>query len=202
MTDMRENQIAASEKQKEDHPDTGKRRKRGRPRKESPVSQVDPDILHNVVCEIRSMAREYAHGDLQADVRYIRTARPRLLKNAGICDTDDDSGGIRYDERSVAVMPEEDQRMISRYISSKEKMDFLRKNIEAISEAQIREVARDTLLKGIPVMNLTWKYGLCDRSIRMKKRRALDYLAKQYLICNFTQIFPVNDRWRAPIIVD
>ena len=51
-------------------------------------------------------------------------------------------------------------------------------------EAQIREVARDTLLKGIPVMNLTWKYGLCDRSIRMKKRRALDYLAKQYLADN------------------
>ena len=92
--------------------------------------------------------------------------------------------------------------MISRYISSKEKMDFLRKNIEAIPEAQIREVARDTLLKGIPVMNLTWKYGLCDRSIRMKKRRALDYLVKQYLICNFTQIFHADDRWGTSIIVN
>ena len=99
-------------------------------------------------------------------------------------------------------MPEEDQRMVSRYINSKEKMDFLRKNIEAIPEAQIREVARDTLLKGIPVMNLTWKYGLCDRSIRMKKRRALDYLANKYLICNFTQIFPTGDRWKTPVAVN
>lgn len=131
------------------------------------------------------MAREYARGDLQSDVRYIRANRPRLLENAGISDRDAKEGPVRYELQSIAAITAEDRKVIYQYLSSIEKIDYLEKAVAEIPEAGIREIARDTLLRGIRVEELAEECDLSERTVRWKKHKALEYMAEMYLAAGF-----------------
>ena len=157
------------------------KRGRGRPRKKQPSENIDPDALHRTILEVKKMAGAYARGDLQYDVRHIEAARPRLLKSAGISNSDEDDGQIRYDARSVENMVEKDRKIIRRYINSREAVVFMEKAIAEIPEDKIREAAQATLLKGIRVADFEEQCGFSERTVRWRKHRALEYLAEQYL---------------------
>lgn len=157
------------------------KRKRGRPRKVQPIAEIDPDVLHRAIFEVKKMAREYARGDLQYDVRYIEAVRPRLLKSAGISSDDTGDGHIRYDAQSVKNMTEKDRKVIRRYINSRKAVAFLEKTIAEIPEDKIHEVAQATLLKGTRVVDFAEQCGFSERTVRWRKHRALEYLADQYL---------------------
>lgn len=159
-----------------------KKRRRGRPRKNQPSANIDPEMLHRAILDVKKMAGEYARGDLQYDVRYIEFHRPRLLNNAGIFNSNGNDGHIRYDAHSIETMVEKDRKVIHRYITSRETIAFLEKAVEEIPELKVREVACNTLLKGIRVADFAAQYGVSERTVRWRKHRALEYLAKQYLM--------------------
>ena len=77
-------------------------------------SKVDPHILKEAVKKVKTMSKEYANGDLQSDVWYYQTHRPRLLRNAEIAE-DAEDGRITYNVQRVAGMTADDQRAIHRY---------------------------------------------------------------------------------------
>jgi len=158
------------------------KQKRGRPRKKHPSENIDSERLHRAIFEVKKIAREYARGDLQYDVRYIEAVRPRLLKSAGIFSCDGDSGHIRYDEQSVETMIERDRKVIRQYINSSESIIFLEKAVADIPEDKVRETAQATLLKGIRVEDFAAQFGMSERTVRWRKRVALEYLAEQYLM--------------------
>lgn len=178
-------QEAESQIVEEDSANSEQRRKRGRPRKTQPAAGIDPEVLHRAVLEVKKMARDYARGNLQSYIRYIRTTRPRLLKNAGIPDNDREDESVRYNAQSVAAMTEGDRKVIYRYLCAREEITFLEKAVIKIPEARIRKVACDTLLKGIRVVDLLEKYDLSERTIRWRKHKALEYLAALYLAASF-----------------
>ena len=97
-------------------------------------------MLHRAVLEVKKMARDYARGNLQSYIRYIRTTRPRLLKNAGIPDNDREDESARYNAQSVAAMTEGDRKVIYRYLCAREEITFLEKAVIKIPEARIRKV--------------------------------------------------------------
>lgn len=162
--------------------DATQKRKRGRPRKPRPVTQADPETLRDAVREIRKMAKEYSGGDLIFDVQYIEKNRPRLLKNAGISARDSyRTWKVPYNQEHMAVLTEKDQILIRRYISSREKIGFLRQAVDSIPNPQTRKIAADILLKGSNIMDLSYKYGLSSRTLWRRKKEILEYIAIDYV---------------------
>ena len=157
------------------------KRRRGRPRKNPPSANIDPAMLHKALLDVKKMAEEYARGDLQYDVRYIESHRPRLLKNAEIFGHYGNDEHISYNKQSVEAMVEKDRKVIHRYINSREAVAFLEKTIAEIPEDKIHEVAQATLLKGTRVVDFAEQCGFSERTVRWRKHRALEYLADQYL---------------------
>ena len=158
----------------------GAHRKRGRPKKLNSGFEIDPGVLKDAVRKVKAISKEYANGDLQADVRYYQTHRPRLLKNAEVRE-DAVNGQITYNAERVATMTADDQKTIHRYITSQEEIIFLRQAVACISEIQMREVAIDTILKGSNVLVLPGKYGVTASTIWRWKKSVLEYIAGQYL---------------------
>lgn len=146
----------------------------------NPGFEIDPCVLKDAVRKVKAISKEYANGDLQADVRYYQTHRPRLLKNAEIRE-DAGNGRLTYNTKRVATMTADDQRAVHRYITSQEEITFLCQAVACISEIQMREVAVDTILKGNNVLILPEKYGVTASTIWRWKKRALEYIAGQYL---------------------
>ena len=151
-------------------------RKRGRPRKLTSSSKVDPHILKEAVKKVKTMSKEYANGDLQSDVWYYQTHRPRMLRNAEIAE-DAEDGRITYNVQRVAGMTADDQRAIHRYKTSKEEIFFLRKAVMEIQDKDLRETAVDMILHGIGCAQLTQKYGISERALYKRKRKIVEHLA-------------------------
>lgn len=152
------------------------RRKRGRPRKLASSSKVDPHILKEAVKKIKAISKEYANGDLQSDVWYYQTHRPRLLRNAEIIENAED-GKITYNVQRVAGMTADDQRAIHRYKISKEEIFFLRQAVMEIQDKDLRETAIDMILRGINCARLTQKYGISERALYKRKRKIVEHIA-------------------------
>lgn len=75
-------------------------------------------MIKEAVSWIKGIAKEYSKGDLQSDIEYIKSIRPRLIRNAGIEeDSYDSTGVIRYDLQRVERMPAEDQKVIRNYLT-------------------------------------------------------------------------------------
>lgn len=162
--------------------DTIQKRKRGRPRKPRSVPQADPEALRDAVKEIRKMAKEYSNGDLLFDVQYIEKNRPRLLKNAGISVRDSqETWKVPYNQENTAMLTEKDQILIRRYLSSREKIGFLRQSVDRIPTPQTRKIAIDVLLKGSNILDLTYKYGLSSRTLWRRKKEILEGIAIDYI---------------------
>lgn len=162
--------------------DTIQKGKRGRPRKPRSVPQTDPEALRDAVKEIRKMAKEYSNGDLLFDVQYIEKNRPRLLKNAGISVRDSQgTWKVPYNQENTAMLTEKDQILIRRYLSSREKIGFLRQSVDRIPTPQTRKIAIDVLLKGSNILDLTYKYGLSSRTLWRRKKEILEGIAIDYI---------------------
>ena len=158
------------------------KRRRGRPRKPRSPQQFNPDVLRGTVQEIRKMTKEYSNGDLFFDVQYIEKKRPRLLKNAGISTTDcDGMWKVHYDQERVIMLPEKDQKLIHRYVSSKENIRFLEQTVDSISDEKIRNFASDVLLDGNNILDLVDKYGVSSRTLWRWKKEILENTARKYL---------------------
>ncbi len=155
------------------------RRKRGRPWIIEPAAEIDPGVLHRAVLEVKGMAREYARGDLQGDVRYIQSSRPRLLRNADI--HEDENGNLSYDVQRVSAMIDVDHKVVSRYIRSRVEIQFLQDAVSNLPTMQLREFASDALLEGIPCSCLADKYGKTNRTMTRWKRAILEYMAQRWL---------------------
>lgn len=135
------------------------------------------------------MVKEYSGGDLLFDVQYIEKNRPRLLKNAGISVRDcDGTWEVHYNQESTAALTEKDQILIRRYISSREKMGFLRQTVGGVSDPQVRSIAVDILLNGGDMMELSNKYGLSSRTLWRRKKEILEYIAIEYMK-SFRKVF-------------
>ena len=138
--------------------------------------------MRDAVREIRKMAKEYSNGDLLFDVQYIEKNRPRLLKNAGISVRDSHgTWKVPYNQEKTAMLTEKDQILIHRYISSREKIGFLRQAVDSIPNPQTRKIAADILLKGSNILDLTYKYGLSSRTLWRRKKEILECIAVEYL---------------------
>ena len=162
--------------------DPGKKGKRGRPKKTLPESRIEPRMIKEAVSWIKGIAKEYSKGDLQSDIEYIKSIRPRLIRNAGIEeDSYDSTGVIRYDLQRVERMPAEDQKVIRNYLSSKRKIYFLRHSVAGIPEARLRQTAYDTLLRGVSCSRLAEMYGISERAVYKRKKKALEYMALKLL---------------------
>lgn len=165
------------------------KRQRGRPRKPRTVPQVDPEALRSAVREVRRIAKEYSSGDLAFDVQYIEKKRPRLLKNAGISVKDcDGAWEVHWNQEHTAMLTEKDQILIRRYISSREKIGFLRQTVGSIPNTQTRTIAEDIVLNGSNILDLTGKYGLSSRTLWRRKKEILEYIAIEY-IKSFRKVF-------------
>lgn len=174
-----EAQISKSQNEAKNFADDEHRRKRGRPWIIEPAAETDPDVLHGAVLEVKRMAREYARGDLQSDVRYIQASRPRLLRNADI--HEDENGSLSYDMQRVSVMIDVDHKVVSRYIRSRVEIQFLQDAVSSLPTMQLREFASDSLLEGIPCSRLADKYGKTNRTMTRWKRAILEYMAQRWL---------------------
>lgn len=143
--------------------------------------KVDPCALKEAVRQVKAISREYANGDLQSDVRFYQTHRPRLLKNAEI--KEDAAGGrITYNAERVATMTEDDQRALHRYITSRKSIVFLRQAVMEIEDANLRETAIDMILDGYSCARLTFKYGISERALYKRKRKIVEFIASR--MCN------------------
>jgi len=128
------------------------------------------------------MAKEYSNGDLLFDVQYIEKNRPRLLKNAGISVRDSqETWKVPYNQENTAMLTEKDQILIRRYLSSREKIGFLRQSVDRIPTPQTRKIAIDVLLKGSNILDLTYKYGLSSRTLWRRKKEILEGIAIDYI---------------------
>ena len=150
-------------------------KKKGRPKKNLPGGHIEQNVLKKSGAEVRKIAKEYSSGELRGMVRYIQEERPRLLKKAGILDN------LSYNRARVSLMPEKDQMLIADYITARKKICFLNQAVSGIPEEQLRDIAEDTLLKGKRCIDLEEKYELPERTLRWKKRRALEYMSELYL---------------------
>lgn len=159
----------------------GAHRKRGRPKKLNSGFEIDPGVLKDAVRKVKAISKEYANGDLQADVRYYQTRRPRLLKNAEIRE-DAGNGRITYNTKRVATMTADDQRAIYRYITSKENIIFLKEAVMNIQGDDLRETAIDMILDGYSCAQLTFKYGISQRALYKRKRKIVEIIASR--MCN------------------
>lgn len=79
------------------------------------------------------------------------------------------------------MLTEKDQILIHRYISSREKIGFLRQAVDSIPNPQTRKIAADILLKGSNILDLTYKYGLSSRTLWRRKKEILECIAVEYL---------------------
>ena len=78
-------------------------------------------------------------------------------------------------------MPAEDQKVIRNYLSSKRKIYFLRHSVAGIPEARLRQTAYDTLLRGFSCSRLAEMYGISERAVYKRKKKALEYMALKLL---------------------
>jgi len=143
-------------------------------------SEIDPCLLKDAVRKVKAISREYANGDLEADVRYYQTHRPRLLRNAEITE-DKEAGRITYNTHRISTMPVDDQRAIHRYITSQKEIFFLQKAVMGIQNANRRETAVDMILHGSTCAQLTEKYGISQRALYKRKRKIVEYIANLML---------------------
>lgn len=122
-------------------------------------------------------------------MQYIEKKRPRLLKNAGISVKDcDGAWEVHWNQEHTAMLTEKDQILIRRYISSREKIGFLRQTVGSIPNTQTRTIAEDIVLNGSNILDLTGKYGLSSRTLWRRKKEILEYIAIEY-IKSFRKVF-------------
>jgi len=158
------------------------KRRRGRPRKLDAKCDVNPEILQEAIKQVKKIGKEYSEGDLQAEVFYLETSRPRLLKNAGVNNENYESTGkIEYDQQRVSCMPEDDQHIISCYLSAKAKIHFLKHSVADITDIRLRQTANDALLLGWSCSKMANVYGISERAVYKRKKKALADIARTYI---------------------
>ena len=79
------------------------------------------------------------------------------------------------------MLPEKDQKLIHRYVSSKENIRFLEQTVDSISDEKIRNFASDVLLDGNDILDLVDKYGVSSRTLWRWKKEILENTARKYL---------------------
>lgn len=141
-------------------------------------SRTSDQMWHSEM-EVKRMAKEYSSGRLPQSVSQIERARPKLLHSAGI-DPGMTENLPEWDERRMSGFSKGDQDLLRYYISQREKTYFLKHAVNGIEKTRLREIAEDTLLKGIRCEDLLDKYGLSRRQMFEQKKAAVEEIARKW----------------------
>ena len=146
---------------------------KGRPRKYRPEPSKEALLA---VKDILSSAQGYKGA--KGRIEYTQKHRPSLLKRLKVDLKQYKSDGlIEYDQNLASKIHPDDQKVIKQYREDMRTVWIIECGIEAIPDKHTREIAYDTLLRGIACVKLTGKYGITDRAIRKQKRVAILYVA-------------------------
>lgn len=139
---------------------------RGRPAKSFPVVQ------DTSVASVRRMAKEYEGAKL----RRTRTLKKRrsLMRIMEVDISDYEAHGIiRYNREREKMIPECDQKALKQFEHDMVVVWVLEHGIRAIADDRIREIAEDTLLKGMKIEALKSKYDLKRAYLYRLKKMAV-----------------------------
>lgn len=88
-----------------------------------------------------------------------------------------ETGCVDYDRIALERIHPEDQKVVKGYEEKMRNIWLLEHGIAAIPDDRTRAIAKETLLGGEKVRELTEKYSISEQAIRARKREGIRYIA-------------------------
>lgn len=145
-------------------------KRRGRPAK------LRPDVSREAIRTVREIAKEYKRLKLVCDVIPRKRASLFAVMNVST-EHYEATGRIDYNREVIDRIPATDKAVITGYELNMRNIWILEHGVASITDERTRSIAEDTLLKGIPVMQLLNKYGIGRRQLFWEKKNAVKAVA-------------------------
>jgi len=146
---------------------------RGRPPSAVPEASAD------AIRAVKEIVKQYQK--LKQLCVYVPKKRRGMFRSLEVSTAEYSStGGIEYNREISARIPEEDRRVMERYEENMKKVWLLEHGVASITNERTRAIAKDTLLRGIPVERLMKKYELSRRHLFREKKNAVSFVAAFY----------------------